>query len=857
MTIQELSANRRELVEIQHKNGFTEGINKLLSDLYPDTAHFVYELLQNAEDMNATIVRFILSDDGLDFEHNGTKRDFTIDDIDAITNIGHNIQKRNDPTSIGKFGVGFKSVFSYTATPEIHSGEFNFRIHDYFVPVFENVPKIPTVDSSGVSWTKFYFPFNNPKKPPISAKQEIVETFEGFDSYSILFLSNIKKIEYMMPDSSLGYVELSEDDSHFITISHKKYNSDHEETSNFLRFQKPIDIIIDNQISKKVNIGVAYNIQINKDNTRRIVSPKDDGKTFIYFPTTKEHSNLRFHINAPFASTVARESIRNCEDNIILIKKIGRLIVETIEEIKDMDIVYSSLLNVLPHEEDTLSWFYTYIYDYIINAFLTKPLIPVKDGGFANASDVFITSKKISDLFSAEDIYNISGEKYNWVSMPASNSEGYKFINSSDLEIKTFGFNDLKRLIDDRTHEFEKFISNISDEWLVQFYIFFKDNLGYNSSEVKEKLSNCHFVRGNDNKMYKPSEIYLYPDPSEPNLIYVKHNILEYTAPQFDGKYPVKLLMEKIGVCEFDNKERIESILENYRYNEITLNDEYYNNMLVLARYYKRNDSNYDFRFVSVFASSYKGKLYKARASDLFLDQTYDNRINEIISEDNGFPVLFNGYKERYSETELSLFLEFAKYCGINDSLKIIKCDARKNPNFRKYLESDAKIETWCGKNVDYTIANIEAVLKNPSLKKSKFIWNLLADTQTDYFTDYAIAMYSPNNSAKIKQCDSTLIYYLKNIPWIPDKSGREFFKPADISFKSINKSFSRKTSSLIMALDIGKNINERKEEIELLKKRADELGYVLISKEESRLFDELKNNVNKNTIKKNTKNKK
>ena len=48
---------------------------------YPDPAHFIYELLQNAEDMEATEVSFKLFPDKLIFEHNGTKRDFILDDI--------------------------------------------------------------------------------------------------------------------------------------------------------------------------------------------------------------------------------------------------------------------------------------------------------------------------------------------------------------------------------------------------------------------------------------------------------------------------------------------------------------------------------------------------------------------------------------------------------------------------------------------------------------------------------------------------------------------------------------------------------------------------------------------------------
>ena len=53
-TFEELCKNRINWVSASEDNGFNEGILKLLTDLYPDKAHFVYELLQNAEDAKAT-----------------------------------------------------------------------------------------------------------------------------------------------------------------------------------------------------------------------------------------------------------------------------------------------------------------------------------------------------------------------------------------------------------------------------------------------------------------------------------------------------------------------------------------------------------------------------------------------------------------------------------------------------------------------------------------------------------------------------------------------------------------------------------------------------------------------------------
>ena len=49
------------------------GLKTLLSQFYPDKNHFIYELLQNAEDAGASSVRFEVLPDRLIFAHNGTE----------------------------------------------------------------------------------------------------------------------------------------------------------------------------------------------------------------------------------------------------------------------------------------------------------------------------------------------------------------------------------------------------------------------------------------------------------------------------------------------------------------------------------------------------------------------------------------------------------------------------------------------------------------------------------------------------------------------------------------------------------------------------------------------------------------
>ena len=151
--------------EVFNQRAF-RGVKPNVVDKYAETAHFVYELLQNADDANATEVTIILKPDRLLFKHNGTKHfditsedDERVGDINSITGIG-NSSKENTQNKIGKFGVGFKAVFQYTDTPEIYDDPFKFKIEDLIVPtLIEN-----DYPERFLGETLFVLPFRDPKK---------------------------------------------------------------------------------------------------------------------------------------------------------------------------------------------------------------------------------------------------------------------------------------------------------------------------------------------------------------------------------------------------------------------------------------------------------------------------------------------------------------------------------------------------------------------------------------------------------------------------------------------------------------------------------------------------------------------
>ena len=207
--LKELYENNRPLATVLNNEGW--GIRQLLEELiYPDRAHFIFELLQNAEDTGATEVSFNLNDEGLIFEHNGEA--FTRHDVKAITNVAMGTKKENE-IKIGKFGIGFKAVFAYTNSPKVYSKDFNFKITDMVLP--EDLGECDL--DPGI--TRFVLPFNNPDKKTEVALKEIQKGLVDLDETSILFLSNIKTINITLPDIEDRGIILKEHSNNLVSIN--------------------------------------------------------------------------------------------------------------------------------------------------------------------------------------------------------------------------------------------------------------------------------------------------------------------------------------------------------------------------------------------------------------------------------------------------------------------------------------------------------------------------------------------------------------------------------------------------------------------------------------------------------------
>ena len=91
-----------QVLQRQDKDGMLRRALERIIQLYTDKSHFVYELLQNAEDCGASKIKFFQYEDRLEVLHDG--RPFSLNNLQGLCDIGKS-DKINDLNQIGEFGI--------------------------------------------------------------------------------------------------------------------------------------------------------------------------------------------------------------------------------------------------------------------------------------------------------------------------------------------------------------------------------------------------------------------------------------------------------------------------------------------------------------------------------------------------------------------------------------------------------------------------------------------------------------------------------------------------------------------------------------------------------------------------------
>lgn len=795
-SFEELKKDCKNFVDASKKRGAYDGIKKLLTELYPDKAHFLYELLQNAEDMWATEVMFTLTPNTLIFEHNGKKRDFTLDDISAITNVGQS-PKRDDPTSIGQFGVGFKAVYAYTNTPEIHSGKYDFKIIDMLMPEDDGVKKC-----ARLGFTQFIFPLGTETKNTAVALREIENGLQGLDENSILFLSHIKTIRYRLSNNSFGSIATTDEANHIKKVVVYCPNISMPNISYFLKFDKEVYVNIKEHQEKRL-VSIAY--RMLKTDNKFTYDPSLQGKVCIYFPAEKESNNLRFHINAPFASTVARDSVRDCPENKNLVNSIAELICESIDWIKDNKLWDRSIYAILPHSRDVnanRNSIVGRIQAKVQSKFLTSKLIQINQQLFVNPKECVQLRRAISKVFTNDDFKQLEGHYYILAAQPYSSTQPAtnEIHFFTDLSIGVINEIRFIKLMNESVEAISQIVKDKPLNWICNFYSVLYD-IWQNNQYDTFWLRHISMIPSIDGALYRAIDrIYIeseYEPKNIKNPIYINQAI---TESQKACDFLMQVLNIKIMSSTEDHLEEIKTGNSG---------DAISGMIGILEEYEKATDQEQFMEkyrdepiFLSIHSQHSHYKVFRCvKASDCCWTNEVAPFYKKIecvtITADNGQKYSYvkcanilalDEYKTIFSSSEIEKLHELFGVLGGNSLPKIISCDVKKNPLCQQWVKTNKFRRTRVTEN-DYTITGlniIDELVEHDSINSILLLWDMLMTCQSEQYTH---GYFYPSENGRGWYGDSSLVYYLKSKKWIPDRNGK-YHRPCEITAEDLPDGF-------------------------------------------------------------------
>ena len=432
-TFEEVRQMRLDLDELIRCNKFK--LDDILTKIYKNSTRFIFELLQNADDAKAKKARFVLFDDKIEFYHNGTK-DFDLKSIIGITGIGDS-EKKDDEKTIGKFGVGFKSVFRITKAPHIYNRLCSFKIERICVP--EKIQ--PKVLPDGYT-TEFELPFDSDRGlKKTEAFKEIKKELSLLDELSVMFMNNLKVVEIR------GKVRAD------IILEEKKTRGGFSEITDISNGSKCLVF----RGGTENRVAIAYQLDSN-DN----IAPCENTDISVYFPT-HIRSGLAFRVNAPFETPVTREDIDfNSAINKKVLKEVGDVFSESILKLRDAGYYDCNFVEeVLPINQYWNSGeLYEYLYERLISLFKKNALIPVGEKIYRKSN-----STLLADDYEMTTLWQYDGKP--WADVPHYYRD-FRYFLCESVGVKCI---DLKQFAKDISKSIKNSEKN-NTAWLYDFYSF-------------------------------------------------------------------------------------------------------------------------------------------------------------------------------------------------------------------------------------------------------------------------------------------------------------------------------------------------------------------------------------------------
>jgi hypothetical protein len=383
---------------------------KLLSDdLYSKKSHFVLELVQNADDNDyhpGIVPQLIFKLDPKRLVLINNEVGFNERNVQALCSVGDS-SKANKVGYIGEKGIGFKSVFTVSNAPEIHSNGFHFR--------FDRTNKGDLLGYVVPHWCK-------PTKEAKSNATTIIlpaaddfeysqETLEGLDARILLFLSKIRRITLHRDDETVTYQRRDEETlSYLSTLRERPKTEPQNEERHFVRVS--VKFKMDNVLDEKRPDAPLSSVVLAFPVDRKgVASPEPSSQVFAFLPIRQV--GIKFSIQADFILSSSREDIltdrawnKYLRDAIAVAFKIA------VATFKKTDELAYSFLKFLPADGEISDPFFRPILAGIIAQLTQTECLPSAGGQWKRPSDLRIADKCFRDLFPSTVATELFGFDY-------------------------------------------------------------------------------------------------------------------------------------------------------------------------------------------------------------------------------------------------------------------------------------------------------------------------------------------------------------------------------------------------------------------------------------------------------------
>lgn len=768
------------LIHQENIREYGEGTRHLdfLQRLYADRTHFILELLQNAEDARASYVNFTLHPDRLVLEHDG--RPFDDADVRGICGIDAST-KPGDLTSIGRFGIGFKSVYAYTLSPEVYSGSEHFRIRHYVRPEPADQP-LDLADGL----TRFVFPFDRNDVPPQRAHDEISRGLNGLNPVVLLFLRHVRMltvtgdggivIERVERDAASPAVELLVRQGDRV-IKHQYWQVFRRDLDHIGLPRRRVEVAF-----KRTGPGPDAPVE-------RI----SHAPLVVYFPTDKP-SGLGFLLQAPLRTTPARDNIpEDDRDNVRIVSEAAQLMVDALEELRRNDQLGLDVFDVLPirsvdFPEGSLL---RPLFDVLRDAVRTRPLVPVA-GPMRHAPATKLRLARgavLRDLLTPEQLGALAGvaEPLQWQPERLTRDRNRDLWDYLRDEVDVDEV-DPEWVVERLTGEF---LEAAEDSWLIRFYRLLDQNpalwrKGHGRWYPSGRARLLPIIRLEDGYHVVPfgpddrPHAYL-PGPNPSSFPTVRRAIAaDQDAREF---------LKKLGLSEPDAVvEVIENVLPRYRTTPVQIDDEQHDADLAAID-----------RAMRTAGKERRSELVEALRKTAFLKcrraagTTYSFQTPSVAywpdpelehyflpSPYGYFPhERYERYRQLLSELRVSTQVR-VRYRGVNAQGHVVL-----RSNWGDHARG------LHGFDPELHIVGLDEALTHPDERRSAYVWNrlLLPYAQRLRGTVESSTQLTYSNSRRTEEQSKALQIAVAHA-WLPSQHGR-FVEPSNLSLDDLSDEFS------------------------------------------------------------------